>query len=137
MKTFARAAILTAVIEVALALYHVPIANGTMLLVTGAALFVFALMAQIIFALLKDRQHERQAWKEVALSQTLNGHGNDTQRVQMPDYNTQLIQAGFSMLAESQAQTNNLLQEIMQRQFGPQIVNPEYYRELPEGEVNK
>jgi hypothetical protein len=79
----------------------------------------FLVLAKIHFATLADRRHERETYAGMQRSylnerSVANGHAT-----QLPQFDPtfQLMQAGFQMLAESQQQTNSLLNHLVQNQM--------------------
>lgn len=120
MKSIFRLVIGVAIVEVILAFYHAPIAELPLMLAATFIALAFLVLAKVTFAIMADRRHERETYLAMQRSYLNSGSVAYPRATQLPqhDPNFQLMQAGFQMLAQSQQQTNTLLNHLVQGQQG-------------------
>lgn len=120
MKSIFRLVIGVAIVEVILAFYHAPIAELPLMLAATFIALAFLVLAKVTFAIMADRRHERETYLAMQRSYLNPGSVAYPRATQLPQYdpNFQLMQAGFQMLAQSQQQTNTLLNHLVQGQQG-------------------
>ena len=106
-------------IEVALAVYHVPIANFTLIVILTIGGLVLLAFLKLMVAMLRDRADERRAWAGLAKAQAAA--------------NSQLASHAFSTISQLSRKQTALVDQCLT--MGAMLVEQQgrYYAALPGG----